>query len=139
MMTRIGWMTSAKVGRLLATHENTYAGRYFEISAVKRLLCRRALHCSLIGTFEYSKLITYRGLKMSFSRAPVKRFNECVGKSHSTVLPSSTEIPNFYGIKVSSLADSVMYVIGNVEKTSYTYLVRCCKISSSTVRSNMLI
>lgn len=55
-----------------------------------------ALHCSLVDTVGNSKLVTYKGLKMSFSKAPLKRFNESVGKQHSTAVASSIAPPKLF-------------------------------------------
>lgn len=43
-------------------------------------VCNPVLRCSFVGAVGNLKLVSYSRLKMSFSRAPLKRFNENVGK-----------------------------------------------------------
>lgn len=85
----IGLDDVAKAGRLLAVRTGADVRRYFEISAVKRLLCvtercPAALLTRRVTHYYYYFLFIFfakKRITMSFSRAPLKRFNDTFGKT----------------------------------------------------------
>lgn len=92
-------MTSQQPSPLLAVGAGASARRYFEISAAKRLLCHRALPCSLpdgenptvclLFFYHYYLWGAKERIRMSFSRAPLKRFNDTFGKTSCKMKPGA--------------------------------------------------
>ena len=93
-------MTSSNAERLLVRLTSSYVRRYFEkFSGEAFVAYYGELPSSLADTgglfpffllnlFLFFTIVNVKPVKMSFSRAPLKRFNDNVGKKHFTLAAS---------------------------------------------------